>query len=213
MFKTLKSAWEYVGGLSSPSKMPCLAWSISALLCNVGGRLALQSNSVCSDCYALKGRYSFDNVKEAQARRLAAYYDRPHWERAMARLINHYCRESGVFRWFDAGDLQGEAMLRKIAAVADLTPGIQHWLPTKEYGIVRKWKQSGGHHPANLTVRVSAPYVDEFWVEYSGLPVSNTTRDLAKSNCHAYLSEDKEANCGSCRICWDPEQTPIYPVH
>ena len=46
------SAYEIIGGLSSPSKMPWYGWSISAYRCKTGGKLREVENSTCSHCYA-----------------------------------------------------------------------------------------------------------------------------------------------------------------
>ena len=51
-----------VGGLGKPSKMPGKAYGLPAKECNVGSRLRDVPGSVCETCYALKGRYVFDNV-------------------------------------------------------------------------------------------------------------------------------------------------------
>ena len=64
---TIKAARAFVGGVSTPSKMPGLSWNISAKRCKLGSVLREQiENSVCASCYALKGRYRFRNVIDAQ---------------------------------------------------------------------------------------------------------------------------------------------------
>ena len=78
---TLKATWEKVGGLSKPSKMPGYGYSISAKKCHVGSRLRKIENSVCSTCYALKGRYVFDNVKKAHANRFRAMKRKEHMKK------------------------------------------------------------------------------------------------------------------------------------
>ena len=66
----VKTADALVGGLSAPSKMPCKSFSISAFECITGSRLRKIAGSVCSKCYALKGRYVFPKVQAALDRRL-----------------------------------------------------------------------------------------------------------------------------------------------
>jgi len=56
---------EQIGSLSSPSKMPCYSYSISARDCITGGKLVKLENSICHGCYALKGNYNFSNVKNS----------------------------------------------------------------------------------------------------------------------------------------------------
>ena len=65
-------ALKLVGGLSKPSKMPGWAYGIPAKECKTGSKLRKVKDSVCYNCYALKGCYVFKVVQEAQYRRLAA---------------------------------------------------------------------------------------------------------------------------------------------
>jgi hypothetical protein len=104
-----QEAWNLVGGLSKPSKMP--GWSIGfpAKECNTGSKLVKIKNSVCEGCYALKGCYVFPVVQAAQYRRLAAIKN-PYWVAAMSLLINS--KKPDVFRWHDSGDVQDEARLQ-----------------------------------------------------------------------------------------------------
>ena len=53
-FMNTKKAWDLVGGLSKPGKMPGWSIGIPAAECNTGSKLRLIPNSVCSTCYALK---------------------------------------------------------------------------------------------------------------------------------------------------------------
>ena len=73
-----KEAWALVGGLSKPSKMPGWSIGIPAAECRTGKKLQLIPDSVCYNCYALKGCYVFKVVQQAQYRRLAAIKD-PQW--------------------------------------------------------------------------------------------------------------------------------------
>ena len=68
-FNNVNEAIDYVGGFSSPSKMPCFAYSIPAQECGIGKQMRSVAGSVCSKCYALKGRYVFGKVKAALYRR------------------------------------------------------------------------------------------------------------------------------------------------
>jgi hypothetical protein len=54
-----KEAWQLVGGLSKPSKMPGWSIGIPAKECNTGSKLVNVKGSVCEGCYALKGCYVF----------------------------------------------------------------------------------------------------------------------------------------------------------
>ena len=112
----LKEAKQITGGLSSPSKMPGYAYNLPAWECVTGVKLQAVEGSVCSGCYAMKGRYRFSNVKDALTRRLKSL-DHPQWVEAMTLLVTHYSRKVPFFRSHDSGALQGASHLKKIYEV------------------------------------------------------------------------------------------------
>ena len=77
-----KEANKITGGLSKPSKMPGPAYNLPATQCITGAKLVKIPGSVCHGCYALKGRYRFNNVQQALERR-AASIKHPDWVKAM----------------------------------------------------------------------------------------------------------------------------------
>ena len=186
-----KEAWQLVGGLSKPSKMPGWSIGIPAKECKTGKKLRQIKNSVCEGCYALKGCYVFKVVQEAQYKRLEAI-QHPDWVLAMATLINS--KKPDVFRWHDSGDVQDLQHLEKIFEVCRLTPDKRHWMPTREAWIKDHMEAA----PANLVVRFSSPMIDQGPVK----SWANTSTVSTKSRtCPA---PDNNNECGSCRACWDP---------
>lgn len=195
---------EYVGGLSAPSKMPGWAYSLPAAECRTGSKLRQVADSVCSGCYALKGRYVFPAVQRALYRRLTAI-NRPHWAEAMAELIRRKSKRAPFFRWHDSGDLQSLEHLRAIARVAELTPNVSHWLPTREYRLVREYLDTETL-PANLNVRMSAHMLGGKAPRFPGLPVTVSTVSKGDPPAGAYRcpAPQQGNQCGPCRACWDP---------
>jgi hypothetical protein len=183
---------QITGGLSKPSKMPGFSYNLPATKCITGAKLVKIPGSVCSGCYALKGRYRFPNVKDAMQRRLDSI-NHPLWIQAMATSIIETKTE--FFRWHDSGDLQSLDHLKKIFEVCKLTPGIQHWLPTRETSIIACIQAD--EVPKNLIIRLSAHKVDgkasTFWPWTSTVVTSEKT-------CPAAEQENK---CKDCRACWD----------
>ena len=183
---------QITGGLSKPSKMPGFSYNLPATRCITGAKLVKIPGSVCSGCYALKGRYRFPNVKDAMQRRLDSI-NHPLWIQAMATSILE--TKTGFFRWHDSGDLQSLDHLKKIFEVCNLTPGIQHWLPTRETSIIACIQAD--EVPKNLIIRLSAHKVDgkasTFWPWTSTVVTSEKT-------CPAAEQENK---CKNCRACWD----------
>jgi hypothetical protein len=183
---------QITGGLSKPSKMPGFSYNLPATKCITGAKLVKIPGSVCSGCYALKGRYRFPNVKDAMQRRLDSI-NHPLWIKAMATSILE--TKTGFFRWHDSGDLQSLDHLKKIFEVCNLTPGIQHWLPTRETSIIACIQAD--EVPKNLIIRLSAHKVDgkasTFWPWTSTVVTSEKT-------CPAAEQGNK---CLDCRACWD----------
>ena len=220
--KTLKQATEIIGGYTVTSKMPTISYSISAKDCITGSKLRKIKNSVCSDCYALKGNYIryAKNIEKAQNKRLKAIFSKD-WTNAMIYIMNHQKQviKSGLFRWHDSGDLQSMEHLQKIVDIAKSTPNIKHWLPTKESNIIKNFK---GDIPKNLIIRLSGSFIDGKAPIYKN--TSTVTTDINKPNCKAYLTDKNHkvhtqkqfdkytskqkkvfdfGHCGNCRKCWD----------
>lgn len=213
-------AHKITGGLSNPSKMPGKAHNISAFDCIMGSELAEKENSVCSDCYARKGRYRFANVQNALKRRLAAL-DHPLWIPAMVRLIG----KQEYFRWFDSGDLQSVLHLEKILAVIEQTPDTQHWLPTKEYSIIKEYLQ-WNVFPKNVVVRLSGFFIDQLpkissLCKARGVLGSMVYKDKANiaslilhSGVYGCPASTQDNECGNCRACWERDHEIVgYPKH
>ena len=205
----LKDAKAITGGLGNPSKMPGKSYGISAKSCGIGVKLQAVKGSVCFGCYAMNGNYQRGSVQKAHANRIAGL-TRPGWVQAMARLINHYCEAEPYFRWHDSGDIQNLEHLGKIVEVALRTPNVHHWIPTREYKIVKFWLDAYGEFPPNLTVRLSAHMVDGDSPNGFGLPTSTVVSDHTNT-CPAPTQDN---NCGDCRACWESDTANVsYAVH
>ena len=219
------------GGLSAPSKMPCHGWSIPAEQCAMGSLLRKVKGSTCSDCYALKGNYiRYPAVIPAMKRRLQAWKDdRVAWVDAMAESINK--TKNPHFRWFDSGDLQGREMLEDIIRVAELTPEVSHWLPTREKDIVieyfglEEWTRDVQAR-SNLVIRMSAPMKDTpLNAFYTRGPGGLPTSSVYTGEAPEWISEDdpyrkvcpaptQDGKCEDCRTCWNPNIKEVaYAAH
>ena len=205
----LKEAKAITGGLSSPSKMPGYAYNLPAWRCVTGVKLQAVEGSVCSGCYAMKGRYRFPNVKDALNRRLNSL-THPQWVEAMTILVSHYSRAVPFFRWHDSGDLQGVDHLKKIFEVCKATPAVSHWMPTREAKLLRFMQPEVV--PKNLIIRMSSHMIDQkpvsFW------PWTSTVSTGLAQPGHRCPAQHQGNQCGSCRSCWDKEISNVaYPLH
>ena len=196
-----KEASKITGGLSAPGKMPEGSYNLPATACQTGAKLREVPGTPCYKCYAFKGRYNFPNVKDALSRRLESI-THPDWVQAMAVLI----KGKKHFRWHDSGDLQGPEHLKKIFEVCKLTPETQHWLPTRETGILKLMDPD--IIPTNLIIRLSGHMIDgknsTFW------PWTSSVSSQGKT-CPAL---DQGNSCRDCRACWDRKVSNVtYPKH
>ena len=186
-----KEAEKIVGGLSKPSKMPGQAYNLPASACITGQKLAKIPGSVCAGCYALKGRYRFNNVQAALQRRLQAI-ESPEWVEAMIVLIKPH----KWFRWHDSGDIQSLKHLENIFRVCRATPGTSHWLPTREAQFLKRLKVN--QVPRNLIIRMSSHMIDQAPVNF--WPWTSTVTSGDGRSCPA---PEQGNECKDCRACWD----------
>jgi hypothetical protein len=207
---TPKEAWNLVGGLSRPSKMPGYSYSIPAKRCITGMKLRAVKGSVCSVCYALKGNYSFPCVRNAMEKRYQSLSN-PLWVEAMVIVINHY-EKSGYFRFSDSGDLQSLKHLENIVEVCKRLPHIKVWLPSREYGIIGEFIRKHKKFPDNLTVRLSSymlegpppPLAKAYGIQSSGVSKEGFT-------CPSSQQGNK---CLDCRACWNQKVENVnYKKH
>ena len=210
--KTKKELLKDIGGISQTSKMPCGSWSLSAFWCKVGSKLNKIKGSSCFGCYALGGNYIRykEHMLKSYTKKLNAYNDNTDlFIESFTEYLKRF-EKSGYFRWFDSGDLQNYKMLLSIVKIAKNTPNIKHWLPTKEYALITRYKKEFKTFPKNLIVRVSAPMLDTKikGFKYTSSIVKNSTM---KSNCNSYKNQGK---CLDCRLCWNKSIKDItYKYH
>ena len=213
IFMRKAEAQTVCGTLTQTSKMPCKSYSLPTEACQTGYKMAQIEGSICSACYANKGFYRAyeSTIKPSQFARLDSLTN-PHWVDGMVNLIGN----DAFFRWHDSGDLQGVDHLEKIARVAQLTPQTRHWLPTREYGMIKAFIAKHGALPANLIVRLSAMYPDKPVIVPKSL---QGVANIAVSNVHtgqpmgtACNAPQQNGACNDCRLCWTGE-TVSYALH
>jgi len=210
---TKKQADSIHGGLTQTSKMPCKSYSLPTEACKTGFKMAQIPGSVCANCYADKGFYSMyaNTIKPAQFARLDSI-ESDHWVDSIVASIGN----DAFFRWHDSGDIQSLTHLEKIVSVCQQTPKTRHWLPTREYGMVKEFIAKYGKFPENLTVRLSAMYPDKpvkipaSLQGIKGITASNvhTVKPIGHE-CHA---PKQNGECRDCRACWT-DKVISYAMH
>jgi len=220
---SIKQAEDNIGGLSNTSKMPALSTGISVVHCDTGSVLIVVDGSACFGCYADGGRYNMPNVKEALAKRFDKYKENPElWVCSIVYILRNskLMQRVPFFRWFDSGDLIDLDHLIAIYKVAVNTPNISHWLPSKEWNLIKMTKF---WNVSNLVIRLSSPFKNKPFKpnQYNNSSVVLTQaefdRTIDKADdtgifyCPAY-SQDGE--CKDCRACWNPDiECVAYRFH
>ena len=207
----VKDIESSIGTLSAPSKMPCYSFSIPAKLCITSQKLRNVKNSICSKCYALKGRYVFPNVQDALLKRFIGMSD-PQWIEKMVFMIGKK-EKSGFFRWHDSGDLQSVTHLAAIVEIAKRLPNIQFWLPTREFSIVSEF-MANNSVPDNLTIRLSALMFDGKPPVGIAKRLGLVTSGASSGNDFSCPSSKQGGKCLDCRACWDKSVSNVnYKQH
>lgn len=211
--------------LSKTSKMPGHSWSIVARThCNRGAVLSKKEGSICSSCYACKGRYNFANVKKPRLDNFNEWAEcqtiDQHIEWALR--LSDAIKKSGDkhFRFFDSGDIVNTIMLRDIFMIAFTLPKVQFWLPTRETGILAEVFDGTVTCPPNLNIRVSLDFIGETSDRYTGLgkewtkQVTFSTVDSPEDAYQCPATHTDDHTCGSCRACWNKETKVVnYGKH
>ncbi len=221
---TKAQANSVCGTLTQTSKMPCKSISLPTEACQTGFRMAKIPGSICSSCYADKGFYAMyaNTIKPAQFARWDAVMQAIEsaeqaalWVDSMVTLIG----SDPYFRWHDSGDLQGIHHLNLIVLVARRTPNCRHWLPTREYGMVKEYINvfGKGAIPENLTIRLSAMYPDEpvrIPASLAGVPgiTASNVHDKTNPVGETCKAPDQGGECRDCRACWT-DTVVSYKLH
>jgi hypothetical protein len=199
--------------------MPGLGFSLPALeSCPTGAKLALIAGSVCSRCYALKGNFTFKNVKFSHKRNLRLVQTaieggteaREAWVTSMVDLIQRTSKVD-VFRIHVSGDFFSVDYFLLWVEIAKRLPEMRFWAPTREAGIDKLGAMVA---PANLLIRYSSPMIGE--KTRSQGPASMVLRkgqDVPEgvSKCSAYT---QGGACLDCRACWNRDVAQVgYPEH
>jgi hypothetical protein len=212
-FRTNQEALDYVGGLSVPTKIPTYCYSIPAERCITGSTLVNVKGSTCESCYAMKGWHYGKQVGPAEERRFQSL-KKAYWTDAMVYLIRSL--KLAYFRWHDSGDIQGLWHLQKIFEVCLRTPDCYHWLPTREWDMIKNFRELGIPKPKNLKIILSAHMIDRAGpVELAkDLNVQVSTVVTSNPTCQAHTKTVEVKNgrhnlthgyCGSCRDCWNED--------
>lgn len=218
------------------SKMPGYVFSTSAHYCQTGSKLWNVENSSCSDCYAMKGNYTYSSVVQGLTLNSIgiAFYetlqDYSVWVIALAELIRRKCiikkikdeigniiavEDNTYFRWHDSGDIQSTKHLEAINQIAILNPSVKFWIPTREGKYVKEFLKNNTKAP-NLTIRISA-HMRHKKASNFGTGLCTSTIEWEGSE-HRCVAPQQNGACDgpimNCRNCWDEAISNVdYKAH
>lgn len=219
---------------SKASKMPCLSWSLPALLTcpgssesykNYSGQLQDWQNAFdsdaklvpsCQGCYATTGNYLYKNVKAVREHNMQDW-QKPDWASKMVATIKH----EKYFRFFDSGDVYCVELAEKILEVCKRCPDTKFWIPSLAWQIVEIENVLLDINALpNVVVRGSTGKVisSKNEIKYSHYPssyvVANAEDVKGSRGLVVCRSFERSGKCGSCRACWNIKVgTVLYPAH
>lgn len=160
-------------------------------------------NAPCfKGCYARRGHFMYQNVKDKYAQNLEAYKENP---KQFFEDIAYATRLSLYTRWHSSGDIVDEQYLAGMCWVARKNKHVQYLAFTKQFPIVNKFIADGHKIPKNLRIVYSCW---EHWVPENPYNFPTTwvyfPKDPVKSNC--LIPKNAKpcgGKCATCQMCWE----------
>lgn len=161
---------------------------------------------ICTHCYVDKTMAMYPRLEGALTNNTHILAERE-LTTSELREIAKFFLNTAIARFESFGDLNNETQLLNYIRIARAARHTKFALFTKQYGIIRKYFESGKRFPDNVTLILSSPYIDhvlhESFVEnikqYHRRVITFTvTRDKANPaiNCG-------KKRCVECRNCYD----------
>jgi hypothetical protein len=204
--------------LTHTAKMPCDSWSLPPVRSCPGAFFG--ENAICgtskehTSCYATRGMYLWNAVKNAQQIRYTWLLkclagDIGEFLDTMIPAIKDRKRNPEYFRVHDSGDLFNARYIQAWYYICESLPNIEFWFPTRSWRLPNllphlQWLNSLPNvqvKPSALRFGDSPPLID-------GLS-GGTSASKTDYNCPAHAQNNM---CGDCRQCWTP-QNIVYRQH
>ena len=154
-------------------------------------------------CYAQKGHFMYQNVKNTYINNLNAYKSNP---KQFFEDIVYGTRLNLYVRWHSSGDIVDERYLAGMCWVARKNPHVQYLAFTKQYPIVNKFVADGHKIPKNLHIVYSCwkdwvpenPYSFPMTWVYFPKKSEGTFNHLIPET-----SIPCSGKCATCQKCWE----------
>ena len=157
-----------------------------------------------ADCYAMKGRFRFQNVRDNMNSNYMSYIADPDgYFEDIKREIDNGMVVYSYFRWHSAGDIVDARYLEGMVEVATQLGRTSFLAFTKKYELVNEYIENGGSIPDNLHIVFSA------WGEALKLenpynfPVAYVRfKDDAQNKSIPESASECSGKCSTCLQCW-----------
>lgn len=171
-------------------------------------KLSCSNNSdcICRYCYADRTMAMYPKL-EASLTNNTNILAKRELTTTELHMIAKFFLNTSIARFESFGDLNNEIQLLNYVRIARAAKYTRFALFTKQYGIVRKYFESGRRFPDNITLVLSSPYIDhvlsdtlvQVFKQYHRRVITFTvTRD--KSNPGINCGKKR---CVECRNCYD----------
>lgn len=168
--------------------------------------ITCRANAPCAkDCYAMKGRFRFSNVRDAMLSNYDQYKNDPErYFRDIKESINNGFISYSYFRWHAAGDIVDEAYFKGMVQLATELSQTSFLVFTKKYELVNSYIENGGKIPRNLHIVFSAWGSSLRFDNRHGFPVAYVRLKDEHHDCEIPESAAEcSGNCTKCLQCWN----------
>lgn len=176
---------------------------------NIPPVLTCRCDAPCTkDCYALKGRFRFPNVKANMFDNYNLYKSDPtSYFRDICSCIDNGMVTYSFFRWHAAGDIVDRNYLLGMVDVANKLERTSFLVFTKKFELVNEYIKEGNVIPPNLHIVFSAWGTSYTIDNPYNFPIAYVRLPSKQENVHIPLNAVScSGNCTECLQCWHLEK-------
>jgi len=154
-------------------------------------------SQTCDDCYALRGRSNYKNVKKSRAKNILMYMtNKARFLQSLREQIKKH-RKLEFIRIFSSGEWSIE-FARDIRNIIKEFPNIFFYSYTKEEDVRKWWKE----HPLQNFNMIDS-MTDDGLINYGTLEyIKMLQKDYGYAICRCGLTdEDQHGICSRCKLC------------
>lgn len=184
---------------------------------NLPPLLTCRRDSPCAkDCYAMKGRFRFKNVRDNLVNNYRCYLENPYTYFAeIKNAINNGMISYSYFRWHASGDFVDKRYLERVVQIAKELPLTSFLAFTKQFEFVNEYIQNGNSIPSNLHIVFSA-WGDDFQVPNPyQFPIAYVRFKDKENKSIPSTAIECSGNCTSCLRCWKIKrgESVVFNIH